>query len=127
MTGQKGGRRSNFTVLSGSFVPVFEQGSTQHFLFAAYSGAPKSKPTVQLYFSHWARRAPFESVASRLEILRRFNEVPGIALPESAIEKWPNIPMETLANDAALGKFLNVMEWFLDEVKRNATQVDSTA
>ena len=46
----------------------------------------------------------------------------GIALPDSTIEKWPSIPLETLANDAALRKFLDAMAWFLDEVKRAATE-----
>ena len=55
-------------------------------------------------------------------MLRRLNEVNGIALPDSAIDKWPSISLETLANDAALGKFLDAMAWFLNEVKRSASE-----
>jgi Endonuclease NucS len=114
-------------IQSGSFVPVFEQGATKRYLFAAYTGAPKSKPTIQLYFAYWSKQAPFDSAPTRLEMLRRLNDVNGIALPDSAIEKWPSIPLETLANDAALGKFLDAMAWFLDEVKRAATEATRSA
>ena len=107
---------------SGSFVPVFEMGATKRYLFAAFTGGPKSKPTIQLYFAYWSKQAPFDSAPARLEMLRRLNDVNGIALPDSAIEKWPSIPLETLANDAALRKFLDAMAWFLDEVKRAATE-----
>ena len=60
-------------------------------------------------------------------MLRRLNEVNGIALPDSAIDKGPSISLETLANDAALGKFLDAMAWFLGEVKRAATEPASSA
>jgi hypothetical protein len=112
---------------SGSFVPVFEQGATKRYLFAAYTGGQKSKPTIQLYFAYWSKQAPFDSAPARLEMLRRLNDVNGIALPDTAIEKWPSIPLETLANDEALEKFLNAMEWFLDQVTRNATEMASSS
>jgi hypothetical protein len=107
---------------SGSFVPVFEQGVTKQYLFAAFTGGPKSKPMIQLYFAYWSKQAPFDSALARLEMLRRLNAVNGIDLPDSAIEKWPSIPLETLADDAALGKFLDAMAWFLAEVKRSTIE-----
>jgi hypothetical protein len=59
-------------------------------------------------------------------MLRRLNAVNGIDLPASAIEKWPSIPLDTLANDAALGKFLDAMAWFLNEVTRAAAEPASS-
>lgn len=102
---------------SGSFVPVFENESTKQLLFAAYTGASNSSPTIQLYFSYWAKRPPFDVPSERLALLRQLNEIPGIALPDSAIDKWPSIPMKALTGDVELNRFLLIMNGFLEKVR----------
>ena len=45
--------------------------------------------------------------SNRLEPLRKLNDIPGVDLPEAAIEKWPRIPLatfatQTLSHDSSL-------------------------
>jgi hypothetical protein len=49
-------------------------------------------------------------------LLGRFNAIPGVQLP--AAEKFPQIPLAVLANPSALQQFLDVMEWYIGEVRR---------
>ncbi len=45
------------------------------------------------------------------------NEVPGIVVPEKAVEKYPSVPLSPLNNEIALKQFLEVLDWFVQEVK----------
>ena len=102
---------------NGSFVPVQEVGDENHQLFAVFTGGSKAPPSLEVYFYWYAYKPPFDNPDKRREMLRMLNEIPGVKLPESAIDKRPNIPLTTLANEAARDRFLQVMEWYLAQVK----------
>lgn len=59
-----------------------------------------------------ASKPPFDQDSKRLELLRRFNDIPGVALSESAVTGAPRIPLATFAPPDALAKLLEVIEWF---------------
>ena len=97
---------------AGSFVPTLEHQGTDHQLFAAWSSG-----SVEIYFYWYAYKPLFASEARRLEILEKLNAIPGIALPESAIRRRPNIPLADLVGDNRLNQFLAVFDWYLEQVK----------
>jgi hypothetical protein len=97
---------------AGSFVPTLEHQGTDHQLFAVWSSG-----SVEIYFYWYAYKPLFASEARRLEILEKLNAIPGIALPESAIRRRPNIPLAALVGDNRLNQFLAVFEWYLEQVK----------
>jgi hypothetical protein len=97
---------------AGSFVPTLEHQGTDHQLFAVWSSG-----SVEIYFYWYAYKPLFAREARRLEILEKLNAIPGIALPESAIRRRPNIPLADLVGDNRLNQFLAVFEWYLEQVK----------
>jgi hypothetical protein len=62
-------------------------------------------------------RPPFDDETRRLELLRRLNGIPGVALPEDSITRRPGIPLSTLQDEAVLAQFLTVLEWVVREIK----------
>ncbi len=58
------------------------------------------------------------SEEQRLELLRRLNEITGVDLPIDSIDRFPSIPLSTLAKDDALERLFKAIEWVNDEVKK---------
>jgi hypothetical protein len=79
-----------------------------------------SSGVVQLYFQWYAYKPPFSDERRRMEILRRLNEIPGIAIPEGSVSRRPNVALDVLARDGNMDRFLAVFDWFLDEVRNPA-------
>lgn len=53
----------------------------------------------------------------RMEFLRRLNEIPGVALPDDSVCRWPGIPLASLHDEAALGQLLDALDWALREIR----------
>ncbi len=96
----------------GSFVPVANVGGVDHQLFAVYSGG-----VVEIYFQWYLYRPPFTDEAKRREMLDRLNAIPGVSLPADSITRRPSIPLATLAQGSRLTQFLEVFEWYLQQVR----------
>lgn len=62
-------------------------------------------------------KPPFDDELKRLEFLRRLNEIPGVTIPDKAIDKYPSISLSTLNNKAALNQFLETLDWVVQEVE----------
>ena len=72
---------------------------------------------MAINFSGIASKPPFDQDSKRLKLLRRFNGIPGVDLPESVITGAPRIPLATFAPPEALAKLFEVIEWFLAEAR----------
>jgi hypothetical protein len=96
----------------GAFVPVLDLPSASHQPFAV-----RSTGSVEIYFYWYTYKPPFSDERRRAEILHRLNEIPGVAIPESALNKRPSIPMSVLAREGNVKRFLAVFGWYLDEVR----------
>jgi len=96
----------------GTFSPTLDHGGIAHKPLQVWTGD-------YLYIQLGDMRAtpPFDNEVNRLELLRRLNEVPGIVVPEKAVEKYPSVLLSPLNNEIALKQFLEVLDWFVQEVK----------
>jgi hypothetical protein len=45
------------------------------------------------------------------------NQVPGVEIPESGIERRPSISLESLAQAGAVEQFLSVYGWVVGEIR----------
>jgi hypothetical protein len=106
---------------AGSFIPVLEHLGRDHQLFAVWTYG-----TVEIYFYWYTYREPFNSESKRLELLQRLNSIPGVTIPESGITRRPNIPMATLAQGDNLARFIEVFEWFIDQIRNTAPSSDAS-
>lgn len=83
-------------------------GSSNIWPAAIYSGGK-----VEIVFQHLARRAPFDRIELRRELLALVNSIPGITvLPSDVLDRRPGIPLAELSNDESLHGFLDVLTWF---------------
>lgn len=104
---------------NGSFVPVLEFAGENHQPFAVFTGAPRENAiaSIELYFYWWASKAPFNDKNKRIEILNKLNSIEGISIPIDGIDRRPNIPLDTMSNETTLKKFLDVMDWYTEQIK----------
>lgn len=73
--------------------------------------------SLPIWFGDMQTKPPFSDEHKRSEFLHRLNEIPGITIPEEAIDKYPSISLSTLSREIALDQFLDVLDWFVQEVK----------
>ena len=73
---------------------------------------------LYVQFGDLKGRPPFGGERNRLELLRRLNEVPGVAIPDGAIDKYPSMPLTPLKDEAALKLFLATLDWVVQEIRR---------
>jgi hypothetical protein len=73
--------------------------------------------TVEVAFQYMGRRAPFDDIRLRRELLRRLNEIPGVHLAEAKLALRPSFPMVLLPGEGAerLGE---VFRWFAETARR---------
>ena len=99
--------------LHAACVPILYHNGIKHQLFAirAQSG------TVQIYFKWYAQKPPFEAEDKRLELLQRLNQIPGVEIPVTAINRQPSIALSALADKSALEQFTQAFGWFIAQVR----------
>lgn len=73
--------------------------------------------TVEIQFVYMRRRRPFDADAKRRELRDRLIAVPGISIPEEGIERRPNVPLQGLTAPGALARFLEALDWVVDEIR----------
>jgi hypothetical protein len=96
----------------GSFIPVQNEHGMDYQLFAVYTYG-----SLEIYFQWYMVRPPFDDEAKRREMLRRLNEIPGVAIPIDAITRRPRVLLPVLAEGDNLTRFFAVFEWFLGEIR----------
>ena len=72
---------------------------------------------VEIYFQWYSYKPPFDNEEMRRELLARLKAIPGVSLPDDAIGRRPSIPLSTLQDQTALDQFLEIFDWFLDQIK----------
>ena len=100
--------------MHGSFVPVIEHKGARHWPIAVWSFGK-----IEIRFQLLADRPAFEADAARQELQRRLNEIPGVQLPDNAIDRLPTIPLKSLAKEPAMTKLLDVLNWVAEEIGKS--------
>lgn len=96
----------------GTFTPVIEHRGAEHKPIQVWTG-----DYFYVTFNDLMTQPPFTDEHERLELLRRLNNLSGVTIPRSAIEKWPSIALTTLNNEANLAQFLEVLDWIAQEIR----------
>ena len=98
--------------IDGSFFPMLDYGGEKHFSVSVWTSG-----VVEIQFQHMLTRPPFDAEEKRVELLNRLNEALSLAIPRDRIDRRPGFPLSTLTDDVALGKFLDALDWFVQQVK----------
>jgi hypothetical protein len=97
----------------GTYTPVIEHGGGEHKPIQVWTD-----DYFYVMFGDMKNRPPFIDEHKRLELLRRLNDIEGVTVPRKGIDKHPSIPLTTLNNDTALERFLEVLNWLVQEIRR---------
>ncbi|MCL5959626.1 MAG: hypothetical protein M1358_09980 [Chloroflexi bacterium] len=97
----------------GSFFPILDREDLGYWLFSAWTYG-----RIEIQFEMMRARPVFDDESKRLELLRRLNEIRGVAIPAGAIGTRPSIPMSTLADESVLDQFLAAFDWVIQEIEK---------
>lgn len=96
----------------GSFFPMLDWKGGKHSFVSVWTYG-----RLEIQFQYMKERAPFDDERKRQELRHRLNEIPGVDIPVDTLALRPRIELSTLADKAAREKFLQVLDWFIQEVK----------
>jgi len=96
---------------SGSFSPALEDKPGRSLVTVWTYGQ------ISINFQYIQKSPPFDDETTRLELLRRLNEIPAVALSQTVITKFPSIPLSALKDETALKQFLEVFDWVVQEIQ----------
>jgi hypothetical protein len=98
--------------VTGAFVPTYDTSSGIHYqLFAVFSSG-----NMQIYFGVYQNRPEFASEERRLELLNRLNAIPQVNIPNTGIDRYPNLPLKIFTKEERLREFFEVYDWFIAEI-----------
>lgn len=96
----------------GIFEPCLDHKGTSYWPIGV-----RTDGQIEVIFMWLKPRQPFVNEAKREELLHRLNEITGVNLPADRITGRPSFPLSALNDEAALKQFLEVLDWFVQEVK----------
>ncbi len=96
----------------GIFEPCLDHKGTSYWPIGV-----RTDGQIEVIFMWLKPRQPFANEAKREELLHRLNEIAGVNLPAGRITGRPSFPLSALRDKAALERFFEVLEWFIQEVK----------
>lgn len=70
---------------------------------------------IVIPFDKMKRQSPFSDASKRRELLDRLNAVPGIVIPEKAVDRWAKVALRVLKGDPS--KLLEVLDWAVTQIK----------
>jgi hypothetical protein len=96
--------------VEGTYYPMLNHEGKANKIFGVFSTG-----RIEIDFRHH----PFENEAQKVELLGRLNSIPGVSMPDKAIETWSSFPLSTLKEASSLKHFFEISEWVIEEIKRS--------
>lgn len=97
----------------GSFTPTLERDGLKHQVVGVYNDG-----TIEIKFAYMQSSPPFDEETKKLELRNRLNEIPEVNISAEQISgRRPWFYPSVLKREDDLDKFLQVLDWFFDEVK----------
>jgi hypothetical protein len=97
---------------SMSFIPTLET----HWGLR-YPLSVQSRGGVWLQMRWLRQSAPFDDEAKREELRQKLNGIPGVEIPTERMTGYPQIPLPTLVDPAALQKLIETLTWLVNELR----------
>ncbi len=94
----------------GTFYPIVAHKGTEHKPIQVWTG-----DYLYVLLGDLGSKPPFSEQSKRSELVRRLNDVPGVAV--NADDRYPSIALTTFGSDSALEQFLEVLDWAVRGIK----------
>jgi hypothetical protein len=72
--------------------------------------------TIEVQFQYMRKSTPFDVDANRLDLLHRLNEIPGVEIPEDALNRRPGVPLSIFSDEANLERLLGALDWAVEQI-----------
>jgi hypothetical protein len=66
---------------------------------------------IEVQLQNLTRVTPFDSEASRRELQRRLNVIPGVTIADESLAKRPSFSLRVLQEDPAFSQFISAIQW----------------
>jgi hypothetical protein len=97
----------------GSLFAQYDYSDIPYWTFAMWTYG-----SIEMQFQ-WMRTQPaFGSESKRFELLDKLNTISGVNLPRDRINRRPSIRLGLLQDEASLDRFLAVVGWMVEEIKK---------
>jgi hypothetical protein len=96
----------------GSLYPMIDHKGTSNYTVTVWTYG-----RIQTQFGGMKSKPPFDDEKRRVELLRRLNEIPGVALPDESVNLYPSIPLSVFEDEGALKQLLAALDWIVGEVR----------
>jgi hypothetical protein len=97
----------------GTFFPIFVYRDKRYTLFSIWTNK-----YVEIEFNTLNNRLPEGNEEILKKLLSRLNELEGVKLPDDSIRKLPSIRFEVFMRDNNRGKFIEIFNWFIGEIRQ---------
>jgi len=101
----------------GTFTVFLQVANTRHTVCCVHTGWGSTPPGIETQFQYQAGKPPFDDENRRRELLRRFNEIPGVELPADSIDRRPSIPLGSFVTPESFEALLSVFSWCVAQVR----------
>lgn len=103
--------------MSGSFVPLLDFNDDSYQMAAFWTDG-----SCQIRFNEIKKHEPFASDERRIDFVKRFIKITGQDISLDRIAGKPQIPLSSLVKEKALTEFLQLYEWFFEEIKKGVVE-----
>jgi hypothetical protein len=100
----------------GSFAALLKHDGKRHVLFDVWTTGRAS-----IRFTRLKEHAPFKEEATRVALMKRFNEIPEIDLKNAG--GWPEFHLESLSSPSALEQFLTIIRYIEKEIRKQESDI----
>ena len=73
------------------------------------------KGSVEIYFQHYKNRPPFDEMEHKTELMKRLNQIEGVNITESALNRRPSFDILLLAKKESYNQFIDTFDWFYEQ------------
>ena len=106
----------------GWFTPVFRRDGADYVPFRVWTDG-----SIAITFQYLLETPLYGPDAPRRALFDRLNALPGVKLPDSALTRRKHVPLQVLAEGAALAAFLAVMDGFVASLQASGAGRGTTA
>lgn len=99
--------------INGSWFPLLDHNDNIYWLFSIWTYG-----RIEIQFQWMKSREVYDDPQKRRQLLKKFNKITKVSIPENAIDRRPAINISVLNNDIALKKFLDVWEEYIAEIRK---------
>ena len=100
---------------SGSFYVLFDYKNKPYYILALRTGYTNGYVEMQLKYQ--IEYKPFDRKDSQINLLNKYNEIPGISFTPDKLNGYPSVQFTILKDEKDLTKFLEIFDWIIQEIK----------